>query len=264
MGITSKKVLILFNSSWLRDLAGAWIFYTVFPALPWVKPRFERIARFAPLIGIWVGLIQAIIWLILAYMGWSKESLAPLSIGIGICITGGLHLDGLMDTADGIAAGKQRCSEAMQDSRVGAIGVQGLAFILLCQLAALLKLDSLAPFALPIAMFWGRFSPLWAIEKFPYLHKKNSRSFHQFQWRGWHETKPSFIALSILILLVYLTPLNLINALSLTIGISTGILPALIIPDLLGRQLGGHSGDSYGASVVLVETFVLLFLAFTW
>ena len=36
---------------WLRDLAGAWIFYSVLPAWPGLKPRFERIARFAPWIG---------------------------------------------------------------------------------------------------------------------------------------------------------------------------------------------------------------------
>ena len=36
----------------MRDLAGAWIFYTVLPGWPWIRPRFKRIARFAPLIGL--------------------------------------------------------------------------------------------------------------------------------------------------------------------------------------------------------------------
>ena len=115
MDITQKKVLILINSHWLRDLAGAWIFYTVLPGLPWIKPRFERIARFAPLIGVLIGLIQLSVWFLLLEMGWSKEAIALISIGIGIWITGGLHLDGLMDTSDGIAAGEEKCAYAMQD-----------------------------------------------------------------------------------------------------------------------------------------------------
>ena len=123
------------DSNWSRDLAGAWIFYTVLPGLPWLKPRFERIARFAPLIGILIGLLQAGVWLLLAHMGWSKEPLALLTIGIGLWMTGGLHLDGLMDTADGLAAGKDRCLEAMRDSRVGSSGVQALTLVLLIQLS---------------------------------------------------------------------------------------------------------------------------------
>jgi len=40
------------SPAWLRDLAGAWIFYSVLPAWPGIAPRFERIARFAPCIGL--------------------------------------------------------------------------------------------------------------------------------------------------------------------------------------------------------------------
>ena len=101
---------------------------------------------------------------------------------IGHLITGGLHLDGLMDTADGIGAGEQKCLEAMRDSRVGAIGVQVLILILFLQIAALLKLGHSALIALPISTFWGRVSPLWAISYFPYLHKNGSSAFHKANW----------------------------------------------------------------------------------
>jgi len=249
------------DSNWSRDLAGAWIFYTVLPGLPWLKPRFERIARFAPLIGILIGLLQAGVWLLLARMGWSKEPLALLTIGIGLWMTGGLHLDGLMDTADGLAAGKDRCLEAMRDSRVGSSGVQALTLVLLIQLAALIKLDTLTPFAIPIATFWGRCSPLWAIERFSYLHQNESASFHQVHWKKWKEFMPLLLVLTIAFLTLQVTPINLISRVPLMTGISIGVLPTIIVPELIGRKLGGHSGDSYGASLVFVETFMLLLLA---
>ena len=44
-------------------------------------------------------------------------------------------------------------------------------------------------------------------------------------------------------------------------GIGLGVLSSFIIPELIGIKLGGHNGDSYGASVVIVETIILLTLA---
>jgi adenosylcobinamide-GDP ribazoletransferase len=40
-----------------------------------------------------------------------------------------------------------------------------------------------------------------------------------------------------------------------------GLLPAWLVPLGLGRRLGGHSGDSYGACVEWVESLTLLLLA---
>ena len=40
-----------------------------------------------------------------------------------------------------------------------------------------------------------------------------------------------------------------------------GLLPALLVPLGLGRRLGGHSGDSYGACVEWVEALALLLSA---
>ena len=211
-----------------------------------------------------MGLIQSAFWLLLAQLGWSKEPLALLTIGIGIWLTGGLHLDGLMDTADGLAAGKEKCSEAMRDSRVGSMGVQALTIVLLIQLAALLRLDSLSPLAMPIAMFWGRCSTLWAIDKFSYLHKENTTSFHRKHWKEWKEFTPSALILFITFLCFQFSPINSISRLSFSLGILIGFFPAYLVPKLLGRKLGGHSGDSYGASLVLVETLMLLTLAVIW
>ncbi|MEA5414179.1 adenosylcobinamide-GDP ribazoletransferase [Synechococcus sp. BA-132 BA5] len=39
------------------------------------------------------------------------------------------------------------------------------------------------------------------------------------------------------------------------------LVPALLVPVALGRRLGGHSGDSYGACVEWTESLGLLFIA---
>ena len=227
-----------------------------------MKSDFKHIARFAPIIGLLIGGLQAITWLTLSNFGWSHESMALITIVFGIWITGGLHLDGLIDTADGLAAGPQRCLEAMKDSRAGATGVLTVIAIFFVQTASLIQLEEMAPIAFPIATFWGRFAPIWAIENFPYLHKEREPSFHSLNWEGIKkEIRPSVLTLIFTICCIFVIPLTITNRIYIISSISIGILPAIIITNILGKKLGGHSGDSYGASLVLIETFILFILA---
>ena len=201
------------------------------------------------------------IWFLLKKHGWDYISLALLVISIEIILTGGLHFDGLMDTADGIAAGDKNCSEAMKDSRVGAIGIQSLIIILFIQVASLARLGLVAPLALPIANFWGRCSPLWAINSFPYLNSKGNSSFHREAWKGSQELIPSLI--SILAFISVLKHINIYAFTPLNIYIFTfiGIIPAVLVPHLIGKHLKGHNGDSYGASTVITTSITLLIFA---
>tara|TARA_B100000700_G_scaffold269288_1_gene310566 strand:+ start:105 stop:890 length:786 start_codon:yes stop_codon:yes gene_type:complete len=243
--------------SWIEDLTGAWIFYSILPNLHFCEPKFDRIARFAPVIGIVIGSLQSLLWLILNKFHWPKEACVILAIALGAWLTGGLHIDGLMDTADGLAAGKKRCLKAMRDSTVGAGGVQALIITLLIQIACLMKLGNLSIYILPIATFWGRYAPILAIEKFSYLHPSGTGSFHREGWKGFlNESKPTFISLVIIITLLHVSSVS-INSI-LMVGLILCIPITLTIPYLLGKKLGGHSGDSYGASVVLVETAIMI------
>jgi adenosylcobinamide-GDP ribazoletransferase len=237
------------SPSWLQDLAGAWIFYSVLPPWPGIRPRFERIARFAPWIGLIIGGLQAALW------GGLQAHVPPLArvclvLAAALLLTGGLHMDGAMDTADGLAAG-ERLLEAMRDSRVGASGAQALAVLLLLKAGALASLDAAAPWALVWAALWGRMAPLLAMAWFPYLHARGTAGFHRQHWAGLlAEARPGLLAIAGLTLLSLARgcpPAGLV-----------GLLPALVVPGWLGRRLGGHSGDSYGACVEWTEALALL------
>jgi adenosylcobinamide-GDP ribazoletransferase len=248
--------------AWLRDLAGAWIFYSVLPAWPWPKPRFQRIARFAPWVGAVLGLLQGLLW-------WGLEGRVPLLaqvalvLAAGLLLSGGLHMDGAMDTADGLAAG-ERLLEAMEDSRVGASGSQALVLLLLMRTAALASLGPAAPLALPWAALWGRVAPLVAMARFPYLRPGGTAGFHREHWAGLaRELRPTALLL-VPLLLGGLGAAGAIlpgtGARAALAGLA-GLLPALVVPLWLGRRLGGHSGDSYGACVEWSEALALLLSA---
>lgn len=245
--------------AWLRDLAGAWIFYSVLPAWPGIEPRFERIARFAPWIGAVLGAMQALLW-------WGLQGRVPLLaqvalvLALGLLLSGGLHMDGAMDTADGLAAG-DRLLEAMDDSRVGASGAQALVLLLLLRGAALACLAGNAPAALLYACIWGRVAPLIAMARFPYLRPGGTAGFHRRHWAGLRvELRPALLLLGPLLAASLLAAGAAAGAASLAQPL-LGALPAVAVPLWLGRRLGGHSGDSYGACVEWGETLALLLMA---
>ena len=155
---------------WLADFAGAWVFYSVLPGLPWVEPSFRRIARFAPWIGLTLGAIQVGFWLLLTFLGWPSIAVAPL-LGLRNLVQRRTASRWPMDTADGFAAGRSRRLEAMEDSRVGASGVLALAMVLLIEMGALIQLGPQAPVALLLAAIGARAAPLWAMAHFDYLRQ---------------------------------------------------------------------------------------------
>ncbi|MEB3321635.1 MAG: adenosylcobinamide-GDP ribazoletransferase [Synechococcaceae cyanobacterium] len=248
--------------AWLRDLAGAWIFYSVLPAWPLLRPRFERIARFAPCIGVVLGALQGLLW-------WGLEGRVPLLaqvslvLALGLVLTGGLHMDGAMDTADGLAAG-ERLLEAMADSRVGASGAQALAVLLLLRAGALALLAgadaALVPWLLPWTGLWARTAPLVAMARFPYLRPRGSAAFHRRHWAGLAiELRPALLTVATLL------PLTARGAGAGAAALALcGVVPALAVPVRLGRRLGGHSGDSYGACVEWSESLALLLSGAVW
>mgnify|MGYP001162681657 CR=1 FL=1 len=239
-------------------MAGSWIFYTTFPKIPFINPEFKNIAQFAPPLGFFIGIIQSYIFIFLRANSWSIYSSALFCLASGYLITGGLHLDGLMDTFDGIFAGKKKCLKAMKDSKVGSFGVQSLVFITLIQIACILKIQNQIIFVLPICLFWGRFSNLFFIEKFKYTSYKKKSISHKKFWKGFK--KESFISLIFLLIFI---GYQLFSFTSQTILIKNlfliliGIFFSNAIPKMLGNKIGGFNGDACGASIVLVETTIL-------
>ncbi|MCP9888569.1 adenosylcobinamide-GDP ribazoletransferase [Cyanobium sp. ATX 6A2] len=259
---------------WLRDLAGAWVFYSVLPAWPGIAPRFQRIARFAPLIGVVLGGLQALLWLH-SEVWLPAGGRVALVIALALVLSGGLHHDGALDTADGLAAGP-RALEAMQDSRVGAAAVQAALLLVLLRAAGLFCLAplaaSLGAIALVWAGFWGRVAPLLAMHRYPYLRQGPSAggtaAFHRRHWAG--------LGPELLPALLVGVPLlaasagfsaaagHPLPASGLFVLAGAGLPPALLLPWWLGRRLGGHSGDSYGACVEWSETLALLLSGLLW
>ncbi len=215
-----------------RDMAGSLAFY--------------------PLTGFLIGaLLTAAAWLCHGLdLGISGDAL----IIVGwIIITAGLHLDGLMDTADGLFSGRdrERKLEIMRDSRVGAMGAIALAALLI------LKISFLNEIAYPEKLWilmaapaFGRWMMVLGIYYFPYARSGPGLGKSFADQASWVEI---LMATATLLIGIFL----LLGSRGLIILALTALPVALIIA-WLARQLGGLTGDTYGAINEISEALFLI------
>ena len=212
---------------------------------------FGRSTKFFPLVGIILGFIYMLAaWCLIAVFGWANLVTTSLVI-LPILLTGGLMLDGFMDTVDGVFSGRERerVLEIMKDSRVGSFGVIALACLLLVNWTALrdikLVLIMTALFVMPII---GRMAMVMVIACFPYARKEGMGKI----FADMADKETLVIAGGTTLALV--VPWGQAAIAALVVGLGC----AWLIGRWLTSQLGGLTGDTYGAIETLTETVVLL------
>lgn len=238
------------------ELMAAIAFYTCIP-MPIQNLDFQRVARFAPLVGLIIGGILGILDLGLQLVGVPVLTNSVLVVAGWIIITGGLHLDGVMDTADGLAVQDgQRRLQVMSDSATGAFGAMAAIVLVLIKTAALTELHSYHWLVLMAACGWGRYGQQLAIAFYPYLKPSGKGAFHKAAIRSYWDLIPS------LLLLLGLSAYSiLLGSLKFFLYMAFGgIAIAFLTGAWFNRQLGGHTGDTYGAVVEWTEAFYLCLL----
>src|SRR5579859_2677783 len=145
----------------LDGLLSAFTFLTVLP-LGWLSRArgSDQLAQpgkmfsFFPLVGLIIGIIVSIAG---SFSFLPKELSAFMALTAWVALTGGLHLDGLADSCDGLLATvtPQRRLEIMADPRAGSWAVIGVALVLLGKWTALRSLPSAVLLVPPIAGRWA-------------------------------------------------------------------------------------------------------------
>ncbi|MGK7911184.1 MAG: adenosylcobinamide-GDP ribazoletransferase [Synechococcus sp.] len=242
----------------MRSFLAALAFYTVIPLPQSLTLHFDRVARWLPFVGIGIGIWLASIDALLAWvMPPTLRSLLVVCAWLGI--TGGLHLDGAMDTADGLAAGDrsnrgtQRRLQAMTDSASGAFGVMAAIVLLLLKFVAAIHLPEPRWVWWLLVPVWGRWGQLAAISFYPYLKREGKGRFLKDTTRREDLALASVgVFVAVLILRLAVHPVALFPLWGLG-----GVVIALCVGAWFNRQLGGHTGDTYGATVEWTEALSL-------
>lgn len=232
------------------------LFYTSIP-LPYVKGLdFQNVAFLAPVVGLMIGGILGLLDIATNYLSMPVLTRTGFIVIIWIAITGGLHLDGAMDTADGLAVGNpDKRLQVMVDSATGAFGAMVAVAILLLKTAALFDISENRCILLMAACGWGRWGQQVAICRYPYLKPTGKGAFHKEAIQSYADLLPSwFLLLGLSILVWVINHQNLYLAVGMTLA---GSAIALLTPAWFNYKLGGHTGDTYGAVVEWTEALFL-------
>ncbi|WP_259391550.1 adenosylcobinamide-GDP ribazoletransferase [Paenibacillus sp. 1011MAR3C5] len=234
--------------------------------VPFERPVLTRSIAYFPLAGAAIGLcLAAASWALPYILPPWPSAIVLLAIWIGI--SGGLHLDGWMDTADGVLShrSRERMLEIMKDSRVGAMGVIAAVLLLLLKaslIAWLLGADYSGHAAIPtiliVSAVWSRAWMGVAIAGWKPARPNEGigRLFHGVRLS--HALVSVALAFIISFISLIINGINLIEVfiLATAAGVVTFITGG-VLSVWLNRKLGGLTGDTYGAMNEAIELAML-------
>jgi adenosylcobinamide-GDP ribazoletransferase len=249
----------------LGAFAAAFRFLTCFPLPGRFGSSSHELAQavpFFPLVGLFLGCLAVpIAWLLF----WLFPPLpaAVLLTFVLLAFSGGLHLDGLADTADGFFSTrtKERMLEIMRDSSVGPMGAMALFLLLLFKVACLASMPlpqiPAAVFLMPLA---GRTALVLLMALLPYSRPQGGMgslfpdSFNTMQAQV--RALAAFVLFSGLsVFLIGLQGLYVIVVLVLVLALFAA---------LCRHRIQGLTGDTLGAGCELAEAAVALVFVLQW
>lgn len=202
------------------------------------------------LFGLLLGLISSLFFVLTSLV--LPDTIAwILTLFFDVLLTGGFHLDGLADTADGLfsSRSKERMLEIMKDSRIGSNGVLALIFY----------------YGLMIAMGPHLPQPKWLIVASLSMIGKVGLTIQLYKMRYARESGGSGNFFSgtktSSILLAQIVPLAVLIAgfwLKGLLAYSLVILGTLAFRWFVYQKIDGETGDTLGASVEVAQILFLI------
>ncbi len=217
---------------------------TVYAPHPWVMGLF-------PAVGLLLG---GLLLTVSVGLGWLlPETVVNLILlGVLVVLTGAIHWDGLMDSADALGVARARRAEVMKDVHAGSFAVLAVVFVVALQWGALGALSGWSHgAALLLFPVWGRWTMValcWNMDDLrrgrglaaAFLSRLSGAQL------GWAS---GFALLGSVLLLGLFR--------GLVLALVMGLL-ALVLRWAVRRLFGGVSGDPIGAACVLGETVALV------
>jgi adenosylcobinamide-GDP ribazoletransferase len=113
---------------WISAFRNALSFITIIPAGSWNdEVPLGRVIALFPVVGFLIGIFLFLVGVLFPSMS------CALALAVWVIVTGAFHLDGLADTCDALAFGrdKEERLRIMKDSHIGTFGVVAVVLVLL-------------------------------------------------------------------------------------------------------------------------------------
>ena len=214
-------------------------------------------AGWFPIAGGLVGAAAAAVWVLVEPLLGAAYASA-LALTVSAIAAGALHHDGLADSADGLGArgaGPERRLAAMRDPGIGAYGTLALIAFALLSLSALSQLEPAeAAAALVSGHVLGRWSTILQLARLGAARADGLGA--------------SFSAGPVAVLLASISAgaiaLAICGIAAAAAALAGAALAAVAVAAIAQRTVGGRTGDTLGASVLVTEVVVYSVLAAYW
>ncbi len=203
-----------------------------------------------PVIGLLLGLILTQGARFLYFLNFREPFVNIILVVSLVILTGGLHLDGLADTADAFLSrkNKDQMLKILRDSHIGVMGVLSIICILFLKISFLSSLaPSLRNISLLSACILSRWSLVFSMFLFPYAREEGKAKIFI---RGMN--------LKIFILATTAALILITVSWGLQGLFILGIIAACayLMNKFIKNKIGGITGDTLGASCELNELIV--------
>lgn len=216
-----------------------------------------RAVGWFPVVGAGLGLLLGLVWWGAGQV-WPAAVAAAVVVAADLAVTGLLHLDGLVDAADGLLPHleRERRLEVMTAPDTGAFGIGTAGAVLLLRWSAL---SAMTPHVLLLGALWcaSRTTMAFTMGHVPYARQTGGLAD---SFRGGDGP-------TALLLAAAAGALALGAAWSVPAGpvaVAAGVLAAAGVVALARRRVGGFTGDVLGAAGVVAETVGLWAAAAKW
>lgn len=212
---------------------------------------------------VWFPLVGALVggavggMRLLADLALPASAATALALAVGVALTGGLHEDGLADTADGLGAHatRERRLEIMRDPRVGTFGTLALIASFVLAWSLLSSLDGLdCLLAALTAHMLARWVLPVAARSFPPARAGGAGALMTVG--PWQLAGATLLAAAVA--LSAAGPFEGLAAMAAALAVT------LAAGAYATHVVGGITGDIYGATAKLVELAVLVVLVALW
>jgi adenosylcobinamide-GDP ribazoletransferase len=235
-------------------------------------PRPSSLLWF-PFVGAAIGALLGLLWWGLA-KAWPPGVVAALVVAVDLALTGMLHVDGLVDSADGLLPPhlpRERRLAVMKESTSGAFGIASAVAVLLLRWVGLVAIK---PSIVLLVGIWAGSRAIMAVvaTSVPYARPEGglvSAFIEPAPGNGSRDRRSGRARrnrlvvglLGAVIALGFCTEWRPIGG---AVTVLVEVVAATLVVWFARRRIGGFTGDVLGAAGIVGETVALIVAAARW
>ncbi len=237
-------------------------FFTRIPipiSVPASKEKFREAVIFIPLVGLLIGICLAVMYTVLAMLlpSFSGHIISVVIVIWEVVLTGGLHIDGLADTFDGIysARKKDRILEIMKDSHIGTYGVLAIVLTMIFKIYLIMSIpEQLIIPSLIVMPMIARMGVIFLAYHFSYAREDGLGNWLIGNVSKYNLFMASMIA-AVSALLLFKG--HMIIMIAVLVGT---IVFAKLYGNHIKKYIDGITGDTLGSYIELSELLILFII----